>query len=175
MPSPKRSFVAVFAPVTLAVALVGGALLAAPAEAKVFWFQSNVPIITVPPTATPSSGVSGTTESPVPVNPNPPPPDWPTETSAMSSKKQNKGEDLYVYIVLQSRYRDGAKVEKSMPGVIGKPWFPVRKMEKEPFRFLLSSTASGSEYYVVGIRKVGGQLIYTSKHPVRVERIGARR
>jgi hypothetical protein len=137
---------------------------------------TNVPIIVLPPVTTPIEGTGGTTTSPEPVNPDPAPldPPAPAPGSPVAPEEpsiaRKGGDDLYVYIVLQKDYKEGAPIAKSTPGVLGKPWRAVRSMEKKPFHFPLLSVAAGNEYYVVGIRRVGKKLEYTSKHPVRVER-----
>lgn len=175
MPVRFRNIFTVVAPGLLAAATVGIALTASgKAEANAALaviYQSNVPIITVPPVTTPPVGVPGTTESPVPVDPEPGPPDEETAPAAMAQQKGKEGgEKLYVYIVLQKDYKKDAKIAKHTPGVIGKNWKSVTKMQKEGFHFKLTSSAAGNEYYVVGVRKVKGKLEYQSKHPVRIER-----
>lgn len=165
---------------TLLGLLLGVSVVALPMAASANWkrtavlFATNVPIIVLPPTTTPTEGAGGTTTSPDPVNPDPGPPDPTSDDTApllASHDPQSKeAERLYVYIVLQKDYKEGALVAKSTPGVLGKPWRAVRSMEKRPFHFPLLSVAAGNEYYVVGIRKVGKKLEYTSKHPLRVER-----
>ncbi|MGV3616392.1 MAG: hypothetical protein ACO1SV_13765 [Fimbriimonas sp.] len=157
--------------------LLGTTAVGLPLVAAASWSNSlvlvatNVPIIGVPPTTNPNEGVPGTTESPDPVNPNPGPPDTSVDASEASLSRKGAGEDLYVYIVLQKDYKKDAPVAKSTPGVLGKPWRAVKEQAKKPFYFPLMSVSAGNEYYVVGIRKVGDKLEYTSKHPVRVERI----
>lgn len=179
MPVRFRNIITVAAPILA----LGIALTIVPGKAEAnaalaVFFQSNVPIITVPPTTPPPVGVPGTVESPVPVNPDPGPPDLDGTTpevqaSVQRSKgKHEGGEKLYVYIVLQKDYQKDGKINKATPGIIGANWIPVKRMEKSGFRFKLTSASAGNEYYVVGVRKLkGGKLEYTSKHPVRIERL----
>ena len=168
-------------PTALFAALVGVSAVALPLVASAnltnvsALLATNVPIIELPPVTTPVEGTGGTTTSPEPVNPDPGPPDIPTSGDPMAPEEpameRKRGHDLYVYIVLQKDYKEGAAIAKSTPGVSGKPWRAVRSMEKKSFHFPLQAVAAGNEYYVVGIRKVGKKLEYTSKHPVRVERL----
>jgi hypothetical protein len=131
--------------------------------------QSNVPIIEVPPTTPPSTGVPGTGTTPTPPDPNPGPPNPTPSPIPPRLNKLGKAEadKLYVYIVRKDKFRDGAPVEESTPGVVGKTWYPITKM-KDSFHFKLNPDTAGSEYYVVGLAKVGSKLEYRSKHLVRV-------
>lgn len=176
MPVRFRNILTRVAPGIFAAATLGIALsIPAKAEANTalaVFYQSNVPIIGVPPVTTPPVGVPVETESPIPVDPEPGPPDAPEPAAMMAKSSDGKGEKLYIYIVLQKDFKKDAKPAKSTPGVIGRNWYPVTKMERQNFNFKLTSAAAGNEYYVVGMRKgKGGKLEYHSKHPVRVERL----
>jgi hypothetical protein len=167
--------------VPLLLALTGVLAIApASAPAVAAFFQSNIPIIQVPDTTTPDGGIGGTVQTPTEPDPEPGPIDVNDPNDATGSDQPPllastnaallRGDKLYLYVVLRDRFKNGAKPEKTMPGVVGRPWKPITKKDKHAFRFALSSVAAGSEYYVVAVQKVDGKFKYLTRQAIRVNR-----
>lgn len=158
----------------IAVAFVGQVLARAEPPKRL---GSNDPIITIPDTTTPEAGIGGETESTDPVNPNPGPPGnnpggpdpAPMQKGGVRAM-QAGGQKLFVYVVLKEKYRVGAPVAASMPGVLGKPWRAVTRKERTRFHIPLSTLASGNTYYVVGISMENGVPVYRRPIALTVKR-----